>query len=105
MGLAGSYAPALSEMASQLPVEQFQDLEGFKAIATDTGNAARALATTRDNLNNAAGLMQGSSTLSGLLSASDSMGTALTAAASATPSLDRLAAAAQVGSRLAGVPL
>ncbi|MBF2054705.1 MAG: phage tail protein [Candidatus Sericytochromatia bacterium] len=103
VALAGSSAPGLAEMAAQLPVEEFQDLETFTALATDTGNVARNLATTRDNLNTASGLLQQSPNLSGLLSASGSMSNAVSAVASAGPALARLDAHAQVGSRLAGV--
>src|SRR3990167_2608614 len=50
IGLAGDYAPALTEMAGKLPVEQFKDLEQVKTIAVDAGKVADGLAEARDNL-------------------------------------------------------
>lgn len=103
VGVAGAYAPQLTEMAQQLPVEQFADLSEVKNIAVDSGNLARNLATARNNLNQGATLLQNASTLSGLSSAVLPVQNALAAVQVAGPALARLDAHAQIGSRLAGV--
>ena len=103
VGVAGAYAPQLTEMAQQLPVEQFADLSEVKNIAVDSGNVARNLATARNNLNQGATLLQNASTLSGLSSAALPVQNALAAVQVAGPALARLDAYAQIGSRLTGV--
>lgn len=103
VGVAGAYAPQLTEMAQQLPVEQFADLSEVKNIAVDSGNVARNLATARNNLTQGATLLQNASTLSGLSSAALPVQNALAAVQVAGPALARLDAHAQIGSRLAGV--
>ena len=103
VGVAGAYAPQLTALAEQLPVEGFEDLSELKAIAVDTGKVAKEMATVRDNLNQGATLLQNASTLSGLSSATAPVETALSAAQNAGPALARLDAYVQVGSRLAGI--
>lgn len=103
VGVAGAYAPQLTEMAQQLPVEQFADLSEVKNIAVDSGNVARNMATARNNLNQGATLLQNASTLSGLSSAALPVQNALAAVQVAGPALARLDAYAQIGSRLTGV--
>jgi len=103
VGVAGAYAPQLTEMAQQLPVESFADLSEIKNIGVDSGNVARNLVAARDSLNQGATLLQNASTLSGLSSAALPVQSALVAAQSAGPALARLDAYAQIGSRLSGV--
>lgn len=105
IGVAGAYAPELTAMAAQLPVEEFQDLEGVATMAVDAGQAANALAQTRNQLGNASALLSSANGLSGLSSASNSIQGAVTSAAAAAPALARLEAVGRVGSRLSGVAL
>lgn len=100
---AGAYAPQVSEMAAQLPVEEFQELEGAAAVANDAGKVAQQLSHTRGFLNQASTQLQTGSTISGLSSASGSMQSALQSVGPATPALNRLDAKMNVGSRLLGL--
>lgn len=103
VGLAGNYAPQLTELASQLPVDELQDLEGLKQTLIDGGQAATAISQAKNGMTQASTLLQDASTLSGLSSAAGHMTQAVSSSADALPALQRLEASAQVGSRLQGL--
>lgn len=103
IGIAGAYAPQLTEMAQALPVDALQDLSQVKDILIDAGQAAAPLAQAQTSISQASTLLQGASTLSGLSSASQAMQAAMASSGAALPALQRLEARAKVGSRLQGV--
>lgn len=103
VGLAGAYAPQLTEMAAMLPVEEFQNLEGFTQIAAEAGAVANGLSQVQGFVNQASSQLQSANGLSGLSSAASSLQSAMGAANDTGPALARLDAYAQVGSRLMGL--
>lgn len=103
VGLAGSYAPQLSEMAGLLPVEAFQDIATYAPLAADAGSIVTGLAGGRDLLSQASTLLHGASTLSGISSAAQTLQAAQQTAEKMQPAVDRLEARATLGSRIAGI--